>query len=77
MTSFVANLPLFIWPYSLAFFAISLLSPVIIYYFFWPDSPYPLINPSDKSDLTASQAKIGFVNDAKGLIKKGFEKVIQ
>ncbi|KAJ5345158.1 hypothetical protein N7452_003162 [Penicillium brevicompactum] len=77
MTSSVDNLPLFVWPYSLTLFAILLLSPVMIYYFLWPDSPYPLINPSDKYDLTASQAKKRFVNDAKGLIKKGFEKVTQ
>ena len=77
MTSSVDNLPLFVWAYPLTLFAILLLSPVMIYYFLWPDSPYPLINPSDKYDLTASQAKKRFVNDAKGLMKKGFEKVTQ
>lgn len=64
-------------PHFLTLLIPSLLSLLIIYYFFLPHSPYPLINPPGKFDLTASKAKIRFTHDAQGLIKSGFEKVIQ
>jgi hypothetical protein len=65
------------WEQVMPVLGALVLGSLLVYHISSTKSSLPLINPQTRFDLTASKAKIRFVNDATSLLKAGYAKVIQ